>query len=107
MRVPLLLGELRRVLQPGGQLLVADVALAHLFRTLPGRVLLRTLAWWYGRREGASRLQAEMDAVPNMLTPDQWRDALRAAGFGALELRTIDACRPWYPPGILAKASTT
>jgi ubiquinone/menaquinone biosynthesis C-methylase UbiE len=104
MRVPDLLGELRRVLRPGGQLLIADVALASLFRTLPGRVLLRTLAWWYGRREGAARLQAEMEAVPNMLTPAQWQTALDMAGFVNLELTTIPAVRAWYPPGILARA---
>jgi ubiquinone/menaquinone biosynthesis C-methylase UbiE len=99
-----LLQELKRVLRPGGQALIADVALAQLFRALPGRLLLRTLAWWYGRREGAARLQAEMEAVPNMLTPEQWRRELVAAGFCDLEMKTIPACRPWYPPGILATA---
>jgi ubiquinone/menaquinone biosynthesis C-methylase UbiE len=105
MQVPILLQELSRVLRPGGQLLIADVALANLFRTAPGRLLLRTLAWWYGRREGAARMQAEMEAVPNMLTPEQWRVALDTAGFIILDMKTIPAHRAWYPPGVLAKAS--
>lgn len=105
MVVPALLGELRRVLRPGGQLLVADVALASLFQTAAGRVLLRAMAWWYGRREGAARMQAEMEAVPNMLTPAQWAAALHDAGFDDAQLTTVPAFRPWYPPGVLACAS--
>lgn len=105
MAVPVLLGELCRVLRPGGRLLIADVALASLFQTAAGRLLLRVLAWWYGRREGAARMQAEMEAVPNMLTPAQWAAALRDAGFSDAQLTTVPARRSWYPPGVLAQAA--
>jgi hypothetical protein len=49
-------------------------------------------------------MQAEMEAVPNMLTPGQWRDALKQANFTVVDLTTVPANRPWYPPGILAQA---
>jgi ubiquinone/menaquinone biosynthesis C-methylase UbiE len=104
MRADVLLEEMRRVLRPGGQLVIIDVALANLFQTLPGRLLLRGLAQFYGRREGTARFEAEMEAVGNMLTPSQWRDLLVAAGFQDILLTIVPATRPWYPPGILASA---
>jgi ubiquinone/menaquinone biosynthesis C-methylase UbiE len=106
MSASVLLEELRRVLRPGGQLVVVDVALANLFQTLPGRLLLRGLAQFYGRREGTARFKAEMEAVGNMLTPTQWRQSLVAAGFKDVNLTIVPATRFWYPPGILASASS-
>jgi ubiquinone/menaquinone biosynthesis C-methylase UbiE len=104
MQVTTLLQELNRVLRPGGQLLLADVALADFWRSRTGRVVLRVLAWWYGRREGAARLRAELEALPNMRAPEQWADFLLACGFSDLQVTAVPARRAWYPPGILARA---
>jgi ubiquinone/menaquinone biosynthesis C-methylase UbiE len=104
MHLPSLLNELRRVLRPGGQLLVADVALATFWRSCFGRLVLHALARWYGRREGTARMRAELDALPNMRTPDQGQESVTASGFCDTELTAIPARRRWYPPGILISA---
>jgi ubiquinone/menaquinone biosynthesis C-methylase UbiE len=104
MKLPGLLAEMRRVLRPGGQLLVADVALASLWCSPAGRRLLRILAWWYTRRESATRSAAEVESLANMRTPDQWRDEVAAAGFIDLRAVALPARRRWYPPGILITA---
>lgn len=104
MRLPDLLAEMRRVLRPGGQLLVADVALASLWRSAGGRLLLHVLAWGYTRRESATRSAAEIDSLPNMRTPEQWRHEVTTAGFAVVDATALPARRKWYPPGILVTA---
>ncbi|MGE5601446.1 MAG: methyltransferase domain-containing protein [Nitrososphaerales archaeon] len=104
MRLDVLLAEMHRVLRPGGQLLVADVALATLWCSAGGRLLLHVLAWWYTRQENGARGAAEIDALPNMRTPEQWRQEVAAAGFGIIEASALPARRMWYPPGMLVAA---
>ncbi len=104
MRLAVLLAEMRRVLRPGGQLLVADVALASLWCTPIGRRVLRVLAWWYTRREDPTRSAAEKDSLANMRTPDQWRQEVAQAGFTPTGETILPARRQWYPPGILIVA---
>ena len=57
------------------------------------------LAWWYGRREGTVRLRAELEALPNMRTPAQWRGFLQDSGFSNVELTAVPARRAVVPPG--------
>lgn len=98
MSVPALLAELRRTLRPAGQLLIADVALANFWRSRSGRIVMRGMAWWYGRREGSARLRAELDALPNMLAPEQWESCLAGSGFERIEITTVPARRGGIPP---------
>lgn len=107
MDVPVLLAEVQRVLRPGGRLVFADVAQAAFWGSRVGKAALRMLFWFYGRREGAARFAAEMEALPNIRTPEQWRALLTAAGFTGLQTTTLPARRSWYPPGILINAHTT
>lgn len=104
MQLSELLAEMHRVLRPGGQLLVADVALAALWHTALGRLSLHALTWWYTRQEGETRGAAEKDSLENMRTPEQWQQEIADAGFVALRLTTLPPRRKWYPPGILVVA---
>jgi ubiquinone/menaquinone biosynthesis C-methylase UbiE len=104
MNVPELLREMRRVLQPGGQLLVADVALASFWRTPVGALALRVLTWWYTLREEPTRAAAEKDTPANMLTPDRWREEIALAGFSVTNATVVRARRRLYPPGLIVAA---
>jgi ubiquinone/menaquinone biosynthesis C-methylase UbiE len=101
MNLPALLREMHRVLHPGGQFLVADVAAAPFWQSHTGRIVFQALAWWYGRREGRARMAAEMDALPNMRTPEEWERDLTRSGFVNLNIISMPARHRWYPPGIL------
>ena len=104
MDVPTLLSEIRRVLRPHGQMLLADVALADFWSTRTGRFLVAGMAIAYRWTQGRVRAQAELDAMKNMLSPEEWRTSLQNAGFSGLNLSVLPARRRWYPPGVLMRA---
>ncbi len=121
MDVRLLLGEVRRVMKPGGTFLMADVCATPFWRTWAGNLLLRGLIWFYSRKlqqdreEGEiaavglsmskTRAQAEIEAFQHVLTSEEWQALLAENHFDVLELHEIKALRRMYPGGLLLKAS--
>ena len=104
MDVPGLLSEMRRVLRPGGRIVLADVCTNAFWRSPAGTVLLRLLLVGYGLSLRSARAQAEIDAVDNLRTPGEWRMLLAEHGFTEIALHEIRARLPWYPGGFIACA---
>lgn len=104
MKVPLLAAELRRVVRPGGRIVLADVCANDFWRSPAGVALLRVLIIGYGLSLRSVRAQAEIEAFDNVRTPDEWRDLLTEHGFGDIAIETIRSRYPWYPSGIIVSA---
>jgi SAM-dependent methyltransferase len=70
------LGEVRQALQPGGQLIVSEC-----IRPWPGDTLYPEFVFNLMETFRAPRLHPAYRPNGGFLTPEQWREGLRAAGF--------------------------
>jgi len=104
MNVPVLVAQMRRVVRPGGRVVLADVCANAFWRSLAGAALLRVLLIGYGLSLRSVRAQAEIEAFDNVRTPDEWRILLADHGFASIALQTIGSRYPWYPSGFIACA---
>ena len=68
MQVPVLLGEIRRVLRPGGRLVVADAAATAFWRSFVGAIMLRVLLFFYVMSVRSARAVAEREALDSLFT---------------------------------------
>jgi ubiquinone/menaquinone biosynthesis C-methylase UbiE len=103
-QVPQLIAEMRRVLKPGGRLLLADVSASRFWRSIIGNLLIRFLAQRYRTSNHNARAEAELEAFPNVRTPEEWRDILLTHQFSQIHLKEIKPRLPWYPGGFHAIA---
>jgi ubiquinone/menaquinone biosynthesis C-methylase UbiE len=98
--------EMKRVLKPGGRLIMADVGASAFWRSLAGILLLKILLYGYGISRKSSRAQAEIDAFPNVRTKDEWNQLLGEVGFIDIQIVESPARRPWYPNALTIMAVT-
>jgi hypothetical protein len=75
------LGEIRRTLQPGGQLIVSECV-----RPWPADTLYTEFVFNLLQTFRAPRLHPVYRPTGGFLTPEQWTDALAAAGFADVRL---------------------
>lgn len=99
------LSEIRRVLKEGGHLALACVSAPPFWRSRWGSALVRTIAWFYGLTHRSARGRAEVAAVPNVHTADEWRHILSQSGFAEIEISAqIGARHFWCPDGLILRA---
>ena len=99
-----LVRQMKRVLSPGGWLLMADVGAAPIWRSFIGKVGLAALFLRFGLRYSRVRIQAEMDALANMRTASEWRAFLTAAGFTDITITEMPGLYRFHPVALLIKA---
>lgn len=103
-QVPKLVAEMRRVLKPGGRLVLADVCASRFWRSALGNYIVRYLAQKYQSDHQNARTEAELEAFPNVRTLQEWQTILLANQFDQVQIKEIKPRLPWYPGGFHAKA---
>ena len=100
-----MLAEMRRVLRPGGKLVMADIGASAFWRSTLGIVFLKLLLLRYGLSHKGARAKAEREAYPNIHTAGEWRSLLSRYGFDGIEITEFPAIHRWYPSALILNAS--
>jgi len=98
------LSEVRRVLKMGGKLIIAAAGVSAFWRSFLWIALLKVLLIGYGLTQKGARVQAEVEAIPNFRTADEWHTILSDSGFAKIEIIKSQARRPWYPYALTMRA---
>jgi len=100
-----MLTEMKRVLKPGGDLLMADVGASTFWRSFIGKILLR-LIFHFALTNKGSRAEAEKEALEHIYTSEEWQSLLIASGFSEIAITKFNARYPWYPSGLIICATS-
>jgi ubiquinone/menaquinone biosynthesis C-methylase UbiE len=99
-----LVREMRRVLRPGGRLVMADVGASAFWRSWPGAISFRLLMVYFGITHSRLRTRAEIDALANLHTGDEWQRILAGCGFIDIHITELHPRRRIYPNALLISA---
>jgi len=103
-QVPRLIAESRRILKPGGKLLLADVCASKFWRSRLGNLFIQFLVQRYRAINQNARAEAEVEAFRNVRTAEEWLNILSDNGFIHINIIEIKSRLPWYPGGFHAMA---
>jgi ubiquinone/menaquinone biosynthesis C-methylase UbiE len=81
-----LVRQMRRVLSPGGWLLMADVGAPPEWRSFRRKLAFGALVLYFSLIYSRARVRAEMDAIRNLRTASQWHSFLVAADFADITI---------------------
>jgi len=104
MDLPGMLCETRRVLKDGGWLVLVEAGAPAFWRSWWGKVFLGCALHVYGLFVGGARARAEMGAVADLHTADEWRALLSDAGFTNVEMCEERARRAGHPRVLTLRA---
>jgi ubiquinone/menaquinone biosynthesis C-methylase UbiE len=105
MNPPIMLAEMHRVLQNGGNLLLADVGGADNWSNPIVKWIIGLFTViYFSIVESFSRAQAELSALPNIYTIEQWKHQLNNAGFSEIEITSMNSRFFWIPKPLIIQA---
>jgi len=98
MHIPRMMGEIKRILKPGGSLAMIDVGSTAFWRLPIIRSISRLFAFGYFLfTENISRAWAEAQAVTNVLAPQEWQQLLNNLEFGEIDIQPLPSKYAWLP----------
>jgi ubiquinone/menaquinone biosynthesis C-methylase UbiE len=104
MELSRMLSEMRRVLKVGGNLVLADVGLPLWWRSFWVGSLLKGLLFAYRLVYRNARSQAEVAALANVRTAEEWHTLLVDSGFVKVDIAESRTRRRWYPHALTMRA---
>lgn len=105
LNVGVLLDEINRLLRPGGQLTIADVGGAQVWKMPIVNAMIRTATFLYFLpKEGYARARVEASALANVLTPTEWEDHLVSRRLQAIQVQELPKSNAWAPAPLMIKA---
>jgi ubiquinone/menaquinone biosynthesis C-methylase UbiE len=101
---PTMLAEVRRVLKPGGRLILVAVGAPRFWRASWAKALLRMALAVTAHIYLNARIQSEVEAISNVLTAGEWQAALSEAGLERIAIAESPARYRWYPCALTVRA---
>ncbi len=103
--VPVVLGEMKRVLKVGGRLNIADVGGSAAWRlpVIKHLIMLATF-FYFLPKEGFARAISEANALANVYTANEWKEKLAEKGFKDITTLKLASSHFWSPSPIVIGA---
>ena len=103
--VPVVLGEMKRVLKVGGKLTIADVGGSTSWRLPLISQLIRLATFFYFLpKEGYARARSEASALANVYTANEWKEKLEEQGFNKIVTLNLPTSHFWSPSPLVIRA---
>ncbi len=105
--VPVVLGEMKRVLKVDGRLTIADVGGSAAWRLPVISHLIRLATFLYFLpKEGFARALSESKALANVYTVNEWKEKLAEQGFKDIAALKLPSNHFWSPSPLVIGART-
>ncbi len=104
--VPVVLGEMKRVLKASGRLTIADVGGSPAWRlpVISHMIRLATFIYFLPK-EGFARARSEANALANVYTANEWEKMLADQGFSQISTLELPSSHFWSPSPLVIGAS--
>lgn len=103
--VPVVLGEMKRVLKAGGKLTIADVGGSTSWRLPVINQTIRLATFFYFLpKEGYARARSEASALANVYTASEWKEKLEEQGFNNIATLNLPTSHFWSPSPLVIRA---
>lgn len=107
MDISRMLNEIRRTIKKNGKLLMIDVGVTPIWHLPIIGGLTRVFAFVYFLfKQNMTRAFAEAFAATNLLTAEEWQDALLELGFRDIIIKEIPGKYGWIPNPLTIRANS-